>query len=170
MLTTKITKSINNEKINKLIYNLSSISSRWEGSVYYSKSWEWQLKQKIILSLILSNVSQTKLTGVKILTEFCRKVQYSSFRHEDIEKYIRENGILEQIFSADNHPEIIAKGKEIYQFMCKQEILQENQINILLNLIDKSHENVRKSIYLILQSLGQNNLTIYHRKILNRIK
>lgn len=68
LMTVKVSTSINSEKVNRLIYGLISISSRWDGSVYYSRAWEWQIKSKVVLALIVSNISQTKLTAVKMLS------------------------------------------------------------------------------------------------------
>lgn len=65
--TVKITSSVSNQKINRIFYALNNISSRWEGTAHFNKNWEWQLKSKIVKAFLDSNVSQTKLTGVKLL-------------------------------------------------------------------------------------------------------
>lgn len=47
------------------------------------------------------------------------------YKRSDIIEYIRNNDIISKIFAIDNHPEVISKGKDIYEFICKEDILQE---------------------------------------------
>lgn len=54
----------------------------------------------------------------------------------------------------DNHPEIIGKGREIYEFLSREDIIEERHMEILLKLLDKSHENLSKSLYVTIQNIG----------------
>lgn len=42
-------------------------------------------------------------------------------------------------------------------------------MEILLKLLDKSHENVSKSLYVTIQNLGEKNLSFYCYKIFEKI-
>lgn len=77
---------------------------------------------------------------------------------DEMRLYIQKESILEAIYNPDNHPEVISKGREIYEFITKKFVLTPKELDYLLGLLDKCHENVCKSVYLTIQALGQVNL------------
>ena len=96
-----------------------------------------------------------------MLSECCRKSEYDGgirVTEDGIREYIRENDILQIIYHVDNHPEVISKGRDIYEFLSKKFILLPEEIEPLLKPLDKCHQNVAKAIYVTIQSLGQANL------------
>ena len=61
--------------------------------------------------------------------------------------------ILDEIYRADNHPEVIAKGSEVFHYVSKDESLNTSQINLIFNLLEKCHENLSKSLFQTLQKM-----------------
>ena len=43
-------------------------------------------------------------------------------------EYILNNGLLKVIYHIDNHPEIISKGRNIYEFLSRKFILTGEEI------------------------------------------
>jgi hypothetical protein len=95
----------------------------------------------MISLFIKSQVSQKKLFAVKSLGEICRKSTHYTFTitPEKIKEFISSKGILEEIFRPDNHPEVIAKGEEVFLYMTKDGYLNKHLIDLVFNLLEKCH-------------------------------
>ena len=144
------------EHYNGIVYAFNGIAERWADYPAFSlEEWHWEAESRIIKLFIKSQVSQKKLFAVKTLGEICRKSTHFNYRihPEKIKGFIVENAILDDIFRADNHPEVIAKGEEVFLYMAKNEALNHHLINLIFNLIEKCHENLSKSLFSTLQRI-----------------
>ena len=65
--------------------------------------------------------------------------------------FINENHILKEIYRADNHPEVIAKGEDVLLYMARDEKLQKEHVDLVFDLLEKCHENLSKSLFSTLQ-------------------
>jgi hypothetical protein len=133
---------------------------------------EWVLQTHVISLFIHSPVSQKKLYAVKLLCEICRRCQYSAsvISRETIEAFISEKGLLQEIYRADNHPEVISKGEEVFLFLVKEDRLNEDYINVIFNLLEKCHEHLSKSLFATLQRVGHKNIENLRKHLLKRIE
>ena len=79
--------------------------------------------------------------AIKVLGEICRKSVYYNYTipSEKIKGFINENFILDEIYRADNHPEVIAKGEDVFLYMSKDECLNKYHIDLIFNLLEKCH-------------------------------
>lgn len=76
--------------------------------------WEWQMEKAMLVRFVSSSTSEKQLHAVKTLIDRTRKVQYNSYSVLSLEEllvFIQEHKMLQLIYKADNHPEVIIKGK-----------------------------------------------------------
>jgi hypothetical protein len=72
------------------------------------------MEQAMLVRFLESSTSEKQLHSVKMLIDRSRKVQYNSYSVLSLEElliFIHTHKILQLIYKADNHPEVIIKGK-----------------------------------------------------------
>jgi hypothetical protein len=107
-----------------LVHLVKALAERWNQhkNDFNIEIWECSMEQNMILTFLESTTSEKQLFAVKILIDRCRKVQYNSYsvlNQEGLIKFINENNILEKIYRPENHPEVVIKGKEVFEFISK---------------------------------------------------
>jgi len=60
---------------------------------------------------------------------------------------------MEQIYDDRNHPEVIAKGEEVYLYMSKNETFTTKELNIIFNILEKCNENLSRLLFNTLQKI-----------------
>ena len=113
------------EKINKakLIDN-SDKATEENKNENENEDFFYEITLSLSLREIKTNTFNLRLNGIKDLDEFIEKNKKNKKMREKVIELIKKNNIIQEIFGANYHSQIINKSKEIVKLL-----LLENQLN-----------------------------------------
>jgi hypothetical protein len=165
-------KRLGKDHYSGIVYTVANLGERWTDSGDFSlEQWNWEADRRMIGLFMRSPVSQKKLFAVKALCEICRRSTYYNFSvsADKIKTFIQEQAILSEIYKADNHPEVIAKGEEVLLYLSRDAALSHQHINLVFDLLQKCHENLSKSLFRTLQKVEEKNIELNREYLLQKI-
>ena len=129
---------------------------------------------EITLSLSLKEIKTStfnlRLNGIKDLDEFIEKNKNNKNMRDKIIDLIKKNELIQEIFGANYHSQIINKSKEIVKLLLLENQLNKDDIELIWNCTKRGDLEAKITILKLLSELADNLKDDYVEMLLSNIK
>ena len=159
------------EKINKakLIDN-SDKATEENKNENENEDFFYEITLSLSLREIKTNTFNLRLNGIKDLDEFIEKNKKNKKMREKVIELIKKNNIIQEIFGANYHSQIINKSKEIVKLLLLENQLNKEDIELIWNCTNRGDLEAKVTILKLLSDLADNLKEDYVEMLLNNIK
>ena len=143
---------------------LEKISKNENADFFYEVTLSLSLKE------IKTSTFNLRLNGIKDLDEFIEKNKNNKEMRTKIIELIKKNELIQEIFGANYHSQIINKSKEIVKLLLLENQLNKDDIELIWNCTKKGDLEAKVTILKLLYELADNLKEDYVEMLLNNIK
>ena len=130
----------------------------------------YEITLSLSLREIKTNTFNLRLNGIKDLDEFIEKNKKNKKMREKVIELIKKNNIIQEIFGANYHSQIINKSKEIVKLLLLENQLNKEDIELIWNCTNRGDLEAKVTILKLLSDLADNLKEDYVEMLLNNIK
>ena len=143
---------------------LEKISKNENADFFYEVTLSLSLKE------IKTSTFNLRLNGIKDLDEFIEKNKNNKEMRTKLIELIKKNELIQEIFGANYHSQIINKSKEIVKLLLLENQLNKDDIELIWNCTKKGDLEAKVTILKLLYELADNLKEDYVEMLLNNIK
>ena len=111
-----------------------------------------------------------RLNGIKDLDEFIEKNKTNKVMRDKLIDLIKKNELIQEIFGANYHSQIINKSKEIVKLLLLENQLNKDDIELIWNCTKRGDLEAKVTILKLLSELADNLKDDYVEMLLSNIK
>ena len=157
------------EKINKAKME-SNPSKGNEEEKDENQDFFYEITLTLSLKEIKTSTFNLRLNGIKDLDDFIEKNKNNKKMREKIIELIKKNELIQEIFGANYHSQIINKSKEIVKLLLLENQLNKEDIELIWNCTKRGDLEAKVTILKLLSELADNLKEDYVEMLLNNIK
>ncbi|KAL4488468.1 hypothetical protein ABPG72_013036 [Tetrahymena utriculariae] len=154
-ITENNIRQFKREQISDMIRNYGIILMR-----YYSIGQKIEILEEleylIAKMCFESSIVQQKIIGMQLLTQIVQKFEKNSkksYQLNEIKQEIEKNKYIDQLFNENTHIQLLEKCTDLFIFLIKQNLFNENNMKNLWKVIQKSHDVTRIQYYNLLKQV-----------------
>ena len=122
------------------------------------------------MKTIKTSIFDKRLQGIKALNDYIEKNKKNKDSCKNIILLLKKNNIIQEIFGANYHSQIINKSTEIVKLLLVQNELNEEDIKLIWSCTKKGDLEAKVTILKLLSELADNLKEEYVEILLNNIK
>ena len=122
------------------------------------------------IKTIKTSIFDRRLQGIKALNEYIEKNKDNEQACEKIIKLLKKNEIIQEIFGANYHSQIINKSTDIVKLLLLKNELSEDDIKLIWSCTKRGDLEAKVTILKLLSELADNLKEDYIEILLNSIK
>jgi len=163
----KIPKELNN-LVSKLIYQINEYSYKEEKESEGIDIYD-EITLAFAMKSIKTNIFDYRLKGIKDLNGIIEKNKNDKDTITKIILIIKENKILNEIFGANYHSQLIKISNEIIKLLLKENALDENDMTLIWSCTKRGDLEAKLTIMKLLSSLTKNLNENHIEMLLNSV-
>ena len=158
------------EKINKAKYEANPDKNENDLEKNDIEDFFYEITLSLSLKEIKTSTFNLRLNGIKDLDEFIEKNKTNKVMRDKLIDLIKKNELIQEIFGANYHSQIINKSKEIVKLLLLENQLNKDDIELIWNCTKRGDLEAKVTILKLLSELADNLKDDYVEMLLSNIK
>ena len=165
----KLPKELN-ELVSNLIYQINLLINKNKDK---EKNDDLDIYDEMTLAFAMKSLKTSifdfRLKGIKDLNDIIEKIKDSKITLDKLTSLIKENKILNEIFGANYHSQLISRSNEIIKLLLQENALDENDMTLIWSCTKRGDLEAKLTILKLLSSIAENLQEKHIEMLLNSV-